>query len=86
MHIPIMTQGNWDLLQKCGEYFQLNYKDCPKENITFIETIRENADKVIAVTCGHLHFNNISEICPGVMQYVSSQGLIGSLSVYEIGE
>lgn len=86
MHIPIMTQGNWDLLQKCGEYFQLNYQDCPKENIAFIETIRENADKVIAVTCGHLHFNNVSEICPGVMQYVSSQGLIGSLSVYDIGE
>lgn len=85
MHIPIMTEGNWELLQKCGEYFQLNYEGCPEENIQFIETIRENADKVIAVTCGHLHFNNVSEICPGVMQYVSSQGLIGSLSVYEIG-
>ena len=86
MHIPIMTEGNRELLQKCGEYFQLNYEGCPAENIQFFETIRENADKVIAVTCGHLHFNNVSEVCPGVMQYVSSQGLIGSLSVYEIGE
>ena len=86
MHIPIMTEGNRELLQNCGEYFQLNYDGCPTENLAFIETIRENADQIIAVTCGHLHYYHVSEVCPGVTQYVSSQGLIGSLSVYEIGE
>ena len=51
-----------------------------------ISIIKENADKVIAVTCGHLHYRSIAELCPGVTQYVSSQGLTGSLSIYEIGE
>lgn len=86
MHIPIMTEGNWDKLQYCGEYFQLNYEGCPEENLQFIEMIKANADQIIAVTCGHLHFLNQSEICPGVVQYVSSQGIIGSYSIYEIGE
>lgn len=86
MHIPIMTVGNRERLQECGEYFQLNYEGCPKGNLKFIDMIRENAHQIIAVTCGHLHGLNVTEICPGVMQYVSSRGLIGSLSVYEIGE
>lgn len=86
MHIPIMTEGNRELLQRCGEYYQLNHEGCPEENLEFIDIIRKNADKIIAVTCGHLHFANESEICPGVMQYVSSQGLIGSISFYDIGE
>ena len=86
MHIPIMTQGNWDKLQRSGEYFQLNYVGCPKENLEFIETIRCHSEQIIAVTCGHLHGLDVSEVCPGVTQYVSSQGLIGSLSVYDIGE
>ncbi len=86
MHIPFATEGNREKMQSCGEYFQLNYDGCPKENLIFMETIRDNAENIIAVTCGHLHFINVSELCPGVTQYVTSQGLTGSLSVYDIGE
>ena len=79
MHIPIMTE--------CGDdYYYLNYEGCPDENREFVNLIKENADKVIAVTCGHLHYSSVAELCPGVTQYVSSQGLTGSLSIYEIGE
>ena len=86
MHIPIVTECNRMFLGNCGEYFQLNYDGCPAENMEFVDIIRENADKIIAVTCGHLHFHSVSEVCPGVAQYVSSQGLTGSLSIYEIGK
>ncbi len=82
MHIPILTEGN----APKDNYFYLNYEGCPKENLIFIRLIRENADKIIAVTCGHLHGIGVSEICPSVTQYVSSQGLIGSLSIFDIGE
>lgn len=79
MHIPIMME--------CGDdYYYLNYEGCPDENREFVELIQENADKIIAVTCGHLHGLRVSDLCPGLTQYVSSQGLIGSLSIYEIGE
>ena len=79
MHIPIMTE--------CGDdYYYLNYDGCPDENREFVELIQKNAEKIIAVTCGHLHGNKVCDLCPGLTQYVSSQGLIGSLSVYEIGE
>ena len=79
MHIPIVTEiGN--------DYYNLNYEGCPDENLEFLELIKDNAEKIIAVTCGHLHGIKVFNLCPGVTQYVSSQGLIGSLSAYEIGE
>lgn len=86
MHVPIMTEGNKNELEKCGEYFQLNNKDATKEVFEFIETIKQNASKIIAVLAGHLHFANNSEITPGVTQYVSSQGILGNINRYEIGE
>lgn len=82
MHIPIMPKGN----VTNDPYFYMNYDGCPKENLLFIDMIQENAEKIIAVTCGHLHFLDVSEICTGVNQYVSSQGLIGSLSIFDIGD
>ncbi len=85
-HIPIMTDGNREALLKAGEYFRLNYDGCPKENIKFIDMIKENASQVAAVLAGHLHFNNISEITEGVTQYVSSQGVTGNINEYIVGE
>jgi hypothetical protein len=35
---------------------------------------------------GHLHFLNTCELAPGFTQYVSSQGLLGNLNRYVIGE
>lgn len=86
MHVPVMTEDNEQALRKAGEYFQLNYDGCPKENLEFIELIKAHSDKVAAVLAGHLHFNCISEITEGVTQYVSSQGITGNLNKYIIGE
>lgn len=86
MHVPIMTEGNKARLEKSGVYFQLNYEGCPKENLEFIELLRTNSDKVIAVLAGHLHYSDESEISDGLMQYVSSQGITGNINRYIIGE
>lgn len=86
MHVPVMTEGNKHLLEKNGVYFQLNYEGCPDENIAFINLIKSRNDRIIAVLAGHLHYGNISEIAPGVTQYVSSQGVTGNINRYVIGE
>lgn len=85
MHIPIMTEENKAQLEKCEEYYILNSKDATKETLEFIELIKQNSSKIIAVLAGHLHFMNNSEIAPSVTQYVSSQGLLGNINRYEIG-
>ena len=86
MHVPVMTEGNRELLTDCGEYFQLNHPGADKETLEFVNILRENAGQIVAVLAGHLHFGNVSEIAPGLPQYVSSQGILGNVNRYEIGE
>lgn len=86
MHIPIMVEGNENVLKGAGEYFRLNYKDCPELNHKFIELIRSSADKIAAVLCGHLHFANNTPLSDGLVQYVSTQGITGNINKYIIGE
>lgn len=86
MHIPIMAPGNQALLEPCGEYFRLNHSDADEETLGFIRLIQSHPGKILAVLAGHLHFSCNSEIAPGIMQYVSSQGILGNLNRYEIGE
>ncbi len=85
MHIPIMTSDNEKLLKDCGKYFYINYDGAPEENFKFINVVKENAKNIIAVFAGHLHFGNTSEITPGLVQYVSSQGIMGNINRYIIG-
>lgn len=85
MHVPIMTEENREQLLECGEYFQLNHEHAPEEVQQFIEIIRQNPSRIIAVLAGHLHFANNTEITAGVTQYVSSQGVLGNINRYEIG-
>ena len=86
MHVPFSTPENRALLEKCGEYFQLDHPRAGPEAEEFRELIRENADKIVALMAGHLHFGNVSQLVPGVTQYVSSQGILGNINRYEIGE
>lgn len=86
MHVPIMTDGNFDRLTKSGVYFQLNYDGCPSRNLEFIELIKQNADSFIAVLAGHLHYPDISEVASGLTQYVTGQGVTGNINKYVIGE
>ena len=85
MHVPFSTPENRAILEECGEYFRLDHPQAGPEAEAFRELIRENADKIIAVMAGHLHFGNVSELVPGVTQYVSSQGILGNVNRYEIG-
>jgi hypothetical protein len=85
MHVPIQVEGN-QAHARCDDYFRLNHAEAPQENLEFIDLIRKNAGKIVAVVAGHLHFLNTCELAPGLTQYVSSQGLLGNLNRYVIGE
>ena len=85
MHIPIQAEHN-EIHKSRHEYFRLNYDGCPAENLEFIELIYANTDKIAAVFAGHLHFLNVCELVPGLTQYVSTQGIMGNINRYTIGE
>ncbi len=85
MHVPIMTEGNASQLKEYGDYFQLNHKGATEETQRFIEILKNNSKQIIAVLAGHFHFESNSEITEGLMQYVSSQGILGNINRYEIG-
>ena len=85
MHVPFSTPENRAILEECGEYFRLDHPQATPEAEEFRELIRENAAKIVALMAGHLHFGNVSELVPGVTQYVSSQGILGNINRYEIG-
>lgn len=86
MHVPVMTEGNREILQPCGDYFRLNHPEATEETLSFIELLKQNAAKIVAVLAGHLHFHNESEIAPGLQQFVTSQGVLGNINRYELGE
>ena len=86
LHIPIMAEDNRELLLSCGEYFRLNHSEADEETLKFIDLVQHNTDQIAAVLAGHLHFHNECEIAPGLIQYVSSQGILGNINRYEIGE
>lgn len=86
MHIPIMTEENYDILINCGDYFRLNHPEATKETLAFIDCIQQNVGKIIAILAGHLHFHNESQVAPGLPQFVNSQSVLGNINRYEIGE
>lgn len=85
MHIPILTEGN-EQLEACSEYFKMNVGDVPAENHEFVEFIKQNDEQIAAIFAGHLHFKNNFAITPRLTQYVSSQGILGNVNRYVIGE
>jgi len=85
MHIPIQSENN-KVLKSREEYYRLNPPGCPKENLEFIDLIYAHSDKIAAIFAGHLHFLNVCELIPGLPQYVSTQGLLGNINRYTIGE
>jgi len=86
LHIPFAVPENEALLRGCGEYFRLNYDDCPAENEEFIRLITDNAHRIAAVLAGHLHFQHTCPVTDTLTQYVSSQGMCGHLNKYVIGD
>lgn len=86
MHVPVLCESNREKVESLGEYFRLNNSDSTAETLEFIDVINKNADKIIMLTCGHLHFNYSSPLGSGVIQTISSQGITGSINKYIIGE
>ena len=80
-----MTEENAPLLKESGEYFQLNYDGASETTLEFIDILKQHSEQIIAVFAGHLHYPNVSEIAPGLTQYVSTQGILVNLNRFEIG-
>lgn len=83
MHLPFATKDNVPIQEH--EYFKFNKDGCPQINLDFMDFIASSKN-VIAVLCGHLHFENISDLSENVTQYVVSQGIAGNVNIYHIGE
>jgi hypothetical protein len=86
MHVPILCESNREKVESLGEYFRLNNSDSTAETLEFIDTINKNSDKILMVTCGHLHFNYESSLDSKIPQIISSQGITGSINKYIIGD
>lgn len=85
LHVPMLTADNYAAVYGCGEYFRMNdFDGCPPENDRFRTLV--SAAPVVAVLSGHLHFQCVTEIANGVVQYGVSQGITGNVHLYEIGE
>lgn len=82
MHCPLVTDENRATLQKCGEYFLLEESG----NSKFMELIRSESSTVYAILTGHLHFTLNTKISEKVMQYGASQGILGNINKFIIGE
>jgi len=82
MHCPSVTDENRATLQKCGEYFLLE----EPQNGKFLELVRSESSTVCAVLTGHLHFTLNTKISEKVMQYGASQGILGNINKFIIGE
>lgn len=85
LHVPMLTPENYAAVYGCGEYFRMNdFDGCPPENDRFRALV--SATPVVAVLSGHLHFQCVTEIANGVVQYGVSQGITGNVHLYAIGE
>ena len=85
LHVPMLTPDNYAAVYGCGEYFRMNdFDGCPPENDRFRTLV--SAAPVVAVLSGHLHFQCVTEIAGGVVQYGVSQGITGNVHLYTIGE
>ena len=85
LHVPMLTPDNYAAVYGCGEYFRMNdFDGCPPENDRFRTLV--SAAPVVAVLSGHLHFQCVTEIANGVVQYGVSQGITGNVHLYTIGE
>lgn len=85
LHVPMLTPDNYAAVYGCGEYFRMNdFDGCPPENDRFRTLV--SAAPVVAVMSGHLHFQCVTEIANGVVQYGVSQGITGNVHLYTIGE
>lgn len=85
IHVPMLTPDNYGAVYGCGEYFRMNdFDGCPPENDRFRTLV--STPPVVAVLAGHLHFQSVTEIANGVVQYGVNQGITGNVHLYTIGE
>ncbi len=78
-HKPLLLgEFGEKLLDKIGEYFFIGTEKDEENTKEFVNLIRENSDRFIAVLCGHIHSAKEYKITENLMQISTSSGLIGA--------
>lgn len=78
-HKPLLLGEFGDkLLSKIGSYFFMGTEKDTETTKEYVNLVKENSDRFIAVLCGHIHFAKEYKITEGLMQISTSSGLIGA--------
>jgi len=65
-------------LDRIGAYFFLGTERDNEKTMEYVNLIKENSNRFIAVLCGHIHFASEYKITEDLMQISTSSGLIGA--------
>ena len=65
-------------LDRIGAYFFIGTERDNESTKKYVNLIKENSHRFIAVLCGHIHFANEQKITENLMQITTSSGLIGA--------
>ena len=78
-HKPLLLGEFGDkLLSKIGSYFFMGTSKDTDTTKEYVNLVKENSDRFIAVLCGHIHFAREYKITENLMQISTSSGLIGA--------
>ena len=66
------------LLDKIGSYFFMGVENDTEKTKEYVNLIKQNSHRFIAVLCGHIHFAREYKITEDLMQISTSSGLIGA--------
>ncbi len=66
------------MLEKIGSYFFMGTKNDDDNTMEFVNLVKENSHRFIAVLCGHIHSAKEYKITDNLMQISTSSGLIGA--------
>ena len=78
-HKPLLLGEFGDkLLSNIGSYFFMGTSKDTDTTKEYVNLVKENSDRFIAVLCGHIHFAREYKITENLMQISTSSGLIGA--------
>ena len=78
-HKPLLLgEFGEKLLNKIGTYFFIGTENDTENTKEYVNLIKQNSHRFIAVLCGHIHFAKEYQITENLMQISTSSGLIGA--------
>jgi predicted phosphodiesterase len=82
-HVPLATDLCREELSRTMEYFYIDANTNDENGREFVSLCANN-DAIKAVLCGHVHGYHATELVPGKMQIVGSQGMAGAVHLLTV--